>query len=284
MYRDLSRSRRNALAFYGEATSASNLPSARHALLHRLALINVDYAASLADEVSSSTTTDAATPLRSPRTPTQRQLSMPPDPQSPPIFLQPPSPSALTHTTTTAAATPGDEPEASQPTGLPAALEQGTADLPPPPPNDKPARHTPLDRRWHSLLRILYIFAILNPSTGYVQGMGEIAFVLLYVLAHDDNAAAAPPAGLGIDAASAAEGQQTHAATYAEADAFWLFSNLMAQMRELYDFSGLQHPRDAQGQLAVQQKRGGMANALLSLSLRLKWLDEELWQQLVSVE
>lgn len=261
MYRDLSRSRRNALAFYGEATSASNLPSARHALLHRLALINVDYAASLADEVSSSTTTDAATPLRSPRTPTQRQLSMPPDPQSPPIFLQPPSPSALTHTTTTAAATPGDEPEASQPTGLPAALEQGTADLPPPPPNDKPARHTPLDRRWHSLLRILYIFAILNPSTGYVQGMGEIAFVLLYVVA--DN-------------------HEPHAA---EADAFWLFSNLMAQMRELYDFSGLQagalHIRNRDDSAAAVQKRGGMAKALLSLSLRLKWLDEELWQELV---
>eukprot|EP00931_Biecheleriopsis_adriatica_P019295 TRINITY_DN13190_c0_g1_i2.p1 TRINITY_DN13190_c0_g1~~TRINITY_DN13190_c0_g1_i2.p1 ORF type:complete len:705 (+),score=169.23 TRINITY_DN13190_c0_g1_i2:33-2117(+) len=57
-----------------------------------------------------------------------------------------------------------------------------------------------------SLLTLLFVYARLNPGIRYVQGMNEIAAVILYVLSVD--------------------------AECAEADTFWCFSELMAEIKE----------------------------------------------------
>lgn len=57
-----------------------------------------------------------------------------------------------------------------------------------------------------SLLSILYIYARLNPGVRYVQGMNEVAAVVLYVMSSDPE--------------------------FAEVDAFWCFSELMVEIKE----------------------------------------------------
>ena len=44
-----------------------------------------------------------------------------------------------------------------------------------------PVSVTYRDYQWHSMLRILSVYAMLNPSIGYIQGMHEILLVLLRV-------------------------------------------------------------------------------------------------------
>jgi len=58
--------------------------------------------------------------------------------------------------------------------------------------------------------RILFVYAKLNPGIGYVQGMNEILAVIIYVLGKSDAAEAAEP------------------------DAFFCFSLLMAEVRDLF--------------------------------------------------
>lgn len=74
-----------------------------------------------------------------------------------------------------------------------------------------------------------------------------------------------------------------------EADAFWCFQSLMNHVQELFDLDGTQHSqlelhiRNArQGDTAVPGRKG-MASALTHLSVRLRWLDEELWSALHDV-
>ncbi|CAK0817718.1 unnamed protein product, partial [Prorocentrum cordatum] len=57
-----------------------------------------------------------------------------------------------------------------------------------------------------ALQTVLFIYARLNPGVRYVQGMNEVAAVLLYVLSGD--------------------------AESAEADTFWCFSELMVEIKE----------------------------------------------------
>ncbi|KDN52715.1 RabGAP/TBC [Tilletiaria anomala UBC 951] len=187
------------------------------------------------------------------------------------------------------------------------AVESGP---PPLPGKDEPELE---DVRWHSLLRILYIYALLNPSIGYIQGMNEIAFVFLYAFrsgrdivsssgtVHVDHIPAmgsATYSSSGADASSEAEAGAEAAAVevaagdievlewtaHAEADAFWCFSALIGEVRDLFDFDGVDHAaaglrvsnvraRDVAGNIADS----GMAGGLKKFSLRLKWLDEELW-------
>lgn len=66
------------------------------------------------------------------------------------------------------------------------------------------------ERHREELQRALFIFARLNPSVRYVQGMNEIAAPLYYVFS------------LGAE-----EGD----ASGAEADAFWAITELMADFR-----------------------------------------------------
>lgn len=60
------------------------------------------------------------------------------------------------------------------------------------------------------MLAMLFIYARLNPGVRYVQGMNEVAAVILHVLASDASIA---PASL-------------------EADCFWCFSELMVEIKE----------------------------------------------------
>ncbi|KAA0199137.1 hypothetical protein HAZT_HAZT008112 [Hyalella azteca] len=84
----------------------------------------------------------------------------------------------------------------------------GTRKSPSPPPEPLPPG---TEAHWEVLERLLFIYAKLNPGQGYVQGMNEIIGPLYYVLA---------------TAPSDAE--------HAEADTFWLFTSLMADVRDLF--------------------------------------------------
>lgn len=56
------------------------------------------------------------------------------------------------------------------------------------------------------LMSVLFVYARLNPGVRYVQGMNEVAAVVYWVMSHDPNVA--------------------------EADAFWVFSELMVEIKE----------------------------------------------------
>ena len=68
---------------------------------------------------------------------------------------------------------------------------------------------------WQVVARVLFIYAKLNPGHGYVQGMNEIIGPIYYVFSHDDKS------------------QQF--AGHAEADTFWCFTELMSEIRDLYN-------------------------------------------------
>jgi len=53
------------------------------------------------------------------------------------------------------------------------------------------------DRRWHAILRILYVYALLNPSVGYIQGLNEVAFVIYWVMSHSQSASSSMGPGAG---------------------------------------------------------------------------------------
>jgi hypothetical protein len=69
------------------------------------------------------------------------------------------------------------------------------------------------EAHWEVVERILFLYAKLNPGQGYVQGMNEIIGPIYYVLASD----------------RAAEWKG-----YAEADCFFCFTNLMADIRDFF--------------------------------------------------
>ncbi|KAK0551663.1 hypothetical protein OC846_002883 [Tilletia horrida] len=142
-----------------------------------------------------------------------------------------------------------------------------------PAPSDFPS--TLRDRRWHAILRILYIYALLNPSVGYIQGLNEVAFVIYWVMTHSQRSptrAGTPttprqkplapdymeskprsdstPAGLSpASPLPVAANQSDSQAMFEEpadeldleADAFWCFSLLIGSVRELYEFDGIDH-------------------------------------------
>ncbi|PKI85891.1 hypothetical protein MVES1_000662 [Malassezia vespertilionis] len=134
-----------------------------------------------------------------------------------------------------------------------------------------------VDRQWHSMFRILYLYAVLNPSVGYIQGMNEVLHVFLRAAFRtrdlqilDTPAQDAELLGIG-------------KTCYAEADAFWCFSLLMGELRELYDFghsdastfAAMRQLTDA-SPASPQLRNNGMAHALFSFSERLHMLDSRL--------
>ncbi|CAK9067315.1 TBC1 domain family member 13 [Durusdinium trenchii] len=74
-----------------------------------------------------------------------------------------------------------------------------------------------------ALTALLFVYAKLNPGVRYVQGMNEIAAILLYVMS--------------VNAESA------------ESDAFWCFSEMMVEIKE-----GFMQAMDHSGEGAVRQK------------------------------
>lgn len=77
------------------------------------------------------------------------------------------------------------------------------------------------EAHWEVVERILFIYAKLNPGTSYVQGMNEIVGPLYYTLMSDPNP----------------EWKE-----HAEADTFFCFTNLMAEIRDNF-MKSLDHSR-----------------------------------------
>jgi hypothetical protein len=121
------------------------------------------------------------------------------------------------------------------------------------------------DRHFECLIRLLYIFALLNP-VHYVQGMSELVAPLYYVFSHSDQA------------------------SHAEADTFWAFSNLMSEFGDFYvqdsDGSMLeqqhhQHRKNANNLsvdtlLPAGESRTGLGATLKRYARQLHWIDKDL--------
>lgn len=79
--------------------------------------------------------------------------------------------------------------------------------------------------------------------------------------------------------------------SHVEADAFWCFSALMSEVRDLFDFDGIDHTAAGlhisntrgQADTAASKENEGIAGALKQLSVRLQWLDQDLWDLLCSL-
>eukprot|EP01053_Blabericola_migrator_P009155 Blabericola_migrator_1__9154@NODE_48_length_16467_cov_53_390427_g44_i0_p5_GENE_NODE_48_length_16467_cov_53_390427_g44_i0NODE_48_length_16467_cov_53_390427_g44_i0_p5_ORF_typecomplete_len335_score42_37RabGAPTBC/PF00566_18/4_8e46KCNQ2_u3/PF16642_5/6_9e03KCNQ2_u3/PF16642_5/0_3_NODE_48_length_16467_cov_53_390427_g44_i01077011774 len=75
------------------------------------------------------------------------------------------------------------------------------------------------------LTRALYIYAIRNPGSGYVQGMNDILVPLFIVCLHGDQDGDAP---LNV------EDLTTDMITNAEADSFFLLQNILSEIQDNY--------------------------------------------------
>ncbi len=116
----------------------------------------------------------------------------------------------------------------------------------------------------HDLLRrLLFLYAKLNPGVRYVQGMNEILAPLYYVFASDPDPFSRT---LGPSAAEAAAGRG-RTFSDAEADAFFCFTNVMAEIRDRF-IKSLDHSET--GILAVVEQ----------LSQRVRKVDPVLWQHM----
>lgn len=75
------------------------------------------------------------------------------------------------------------------------------------------------------LTRLLYVWSMLNPGVGYVQGMNELGALMLYVFAQSDS----HPRRNGQD------GDRVELwSDKVEADAFWAFTALMSSIRDIF--------------------------------------------------
>lgn len=301
IFRDLARSRKNAFAFYRQEVQPSldcpiaplpeseqSMPDAvprlaqRHGLLHRLEQINADYAYLIEQERALSGQSKEEHNQRPPPESRRQDSLMTPSPTTPvredkpSITFQPPSPA-----------------QSDIPLSYP-TVETPTKNAPKSTAGEGAAR-TYTDRHWHSLLRILYIYAVLNPSIGYVQGMNEVLFIILYVFG--TSSAMPTPADsdqIEDDENVTATSDRTkkhfeNSGDHAEADAFWCFSALVGEVRDLYDFDGIDHSsanlrvsnnRQQSTQAGTQRGSNGMGSLLKRFSLRLRWLDSELLRTL----
>ncbi|RUS28506.1 rab-GTPase-TBC domain-containing protein, partial [Jimgerdemannia flammicorona] len=108
------------------------------------------------------------------------------------------------------------------------------------------------DLHWEAIERILFIYAKLNPGVGYVQGMNELLGPIYYLFARDTSA----------------PDTQAHA----EADSFFAFTHLMSDVRDHFVRSLDDDPRT------------GINASMARMARRLRWCDEELWQDLAEVK
>ncbi|KAI8142437.1 rab-GTPase-TBC domain-containing protein, partial [Fennellomyces sp. T-0311] len=103
------------------------------------------------------------------------------------------------------------------------------------------------DYHWEVIERILFIYAKLNPGVGYVQGMNELLAPIYYVFAKDEH---------------------PEAQAYAEADAFFVFTILMSDVRDHFVRS------------LDQDASTGINATMQRMSMRLAWVDKPLWRDL----
>ncbi|SPO22518.1 related to GYP1 - cis-golgi GTPase-activating protein [Ustilago trichophora] len=303
-----AQSQHTATAYVQRLDSKDNL-------LHHLAAVSHEYAQQLSLErvasASSSTGSrqpprilhvqpDCRPPALDGSTSSNAHANLIQDPiKSPPIMLSPPSPGGMSRESSQhsfasanealeATSSAHDHDHVQVATSAPTSTNADDSSRATQPPNCIPSQ-----RNWHSLLRILYLFALLNPSIGYVQGMNEALFTLLYVFG---SAQYPQTASTALTPSSSQHANSSHASlhrswdndidladltTHAEADAFWCFSALIGEMRELYDFDRVEQQSRAGTALADHQpSHSGMAGALRRFSLRIKWLDPPLWRDL----
>lgn len=110
--------------------------------------------------------------------------------------------------------------------------------------------------------------------------MHDAAAVFLYVFGQQLQDADAPEdfGQLGLE-------------EHVEADVFWCFSALMSEVRDLFDFDGIDHGKAglhisntrAQPVSASSKENEGISGALKQFSVRLQWLDQEVWSLLCSL-
>ncbi|KAG8855834.1 hypothetical protein FRB96_006656 [Tulasnella sp. 330] len=113
------------------------------------------------------------------------------------------------------------------------------------------------------LLRILYLFSVTHPHQPYTQGLNELLAPLYYALCMD------------ID---------EHESIHAEADAFWLFTELIGEMGAVIGEPGdWKNPAPvpmATAPGAPGSSQLGVKGAMADFSRRLKWADIQLWEDL----
>ncbi|KAK4510764.1 GTPase-activating protein S23 [Mucor velutinosus] len=107
-----------------------------------------------------------------------------------------------------------------------------------------------MDYHWEAIERILFIYAKLNPGVGYVQGMNEILAPIYYVFT-----------------AKTSE-EDPEAQAYAEADSFFVFTTLMADIRDHFVRS------------LDQDASTGINATMWRMSQRLAWFDRPLFREL----
>ncbi|KAI7854604.1 rab-GTPase-TBC domain-containing protein [Circinella umbellata] len=104
------------------------------------------------------------------------------------------------------------------------------------------------DYHWEVIERILFIYAKLNPGVGYVQGMNELLAPIYYVFAKEDD--------------------DLENQAYSEADAFFVFTILMSDVRDHFVRS------------LDQDASTGIHATMQRMSQRLAWVDKPLWRDL----
>lgn len=102
------------------------------------------------------------------------------------------------------------------------------------------------EAHWEVVERILFIYAKLNPGTGYVQGMNEIVGPIYYTFASDPN---------------------KEWAKYAECDTFFCFTNLMSEIRDHFIKT-------------LDDSLTGINGSMDRVSNLLKFCDQEVWGKL----
>jgi len=136
-----------------------------------------------------------------------------------------------------------------------------------------------VDKRWHIMLRIMYLYAMMNPCTGHIQALVEILYVLLCVVFDSRDSSIN---GMKYWEATVLGVNSTRAS---EADTFWCFSLLIGEFRELFDLGGTDLDSNNSLQLytmaPVPMPRfapcTGIAMALRQCSKELRNNDETLW-------
>ncbi|KAK4534565.1 hypothetical protein CDCA_CDCA02G0590 [Cyanidium caldarium] len=98
-------------------------------------------------------------------------------------------------------------------------------------------RTSPAHRLFHTaemqaaMKRILQLWSVRHPASGYVQGMNDILLPLLYVCYADHDPSRVQPHDQSLDAAGAT------ALPLAEADAYWCLCALLSTVQDQYTFA-----------------------------------------------
>ncbi|XP_065361098.1 TBC1 domain family member 13 [Calliphora vicina] len=107
-----------------------------------------------------------------------------------------------------------------------------------------------LEAHWEVVQRILFLYAKLNPGQGYVQGMNEIVGPIYYVMASDPD---------------------LEVREHAEADCFYCFTALMAEIRDFFIKT-------------LDDSEGGIKNMMKRLAEMLRSKDLEIYERLKAQE